>query len=54
LVVNNITYQDVIEIDYSSLKDKINENTPSKIYFAGKAGLIKFVPLEGIEVERIK
>jgi hypothetical protein len=54
MVVNNITYQDVIEIDYSSLKDKINENTPIKIYFAGKAGLIKFVPLEGIEVERIK
>lgn len=54
MVVKNITYQNVIEIDYSSLKDKINENTPIKIYFAGKAGLIKFVPLEGIEVERTK
>ena len=54
MVVKNITYQDVIEIDYSGLKDKINENTPVKIYFAGKAGLIKFVPVESIEVERIK
>ena len=34
--------------------EKINENTPIKIYFAEKAGLIKFVPIEGIEVERIK
>lgn len=54
LRVKNITYQNVIEIDYSGLKNKISENTPIKIYFAGKTGLIKFVPLEGIEVERIK
>jgi hypothetical protein len=54
LIVSNKTYFDIIEIDYSSIKNKINNNTPIKIFFAGKAGIIKFMPVEGIELERVE
>lgn len=54
IIVSDIKYKNIIEIDYSKIKNKINENTPLKIYFASKAGLIKYVPQEGIVVERIK
>ncbi len=54
LTIAETTYFDIIEIDYSSKKGKINENTPIKTYFAKNAGLIKFVPKEGIVLERIE
>jgi hypothetical protein len=54
LTISNTTYFDVIEIDYSNIKDKINENTPIRTFFASKVGLIKFIPKDGIIVERIE
>jgi hypothetical protein len=54
LIVSNKTYFDIIEIDYSSIKNKINNNTPIKIIFAGKAGIIKYMPVEGVELERVE
>jgi hypothetical protein len=54
LIVSNKTYFDIIEIDYSSIKNKINNNTPIKIFFAGKAGIIKFMPVEGVVLERVE
>jgi len=54
LVVANKTYFDIIEIDYSSIKSKINSNTPIKVFFAGKTGIIKFMPVEGVELERVE
>lgn len=52
--VKDFVYQDVIEIDYSDVKDKIDENTPVKSYFSGKSGLIKIMLKEGIVLERIQ
>ena len=54
LVVANKTYFDIIELDYSSIKNKINSNTPIKVFFAGKTGIIKFMPVEGVELERVE
>ena len=38
--------------DFSKLSKTKRENAPLKIYFAGKVGLIKFVPYDNIEVVR--
>lgn len=54
LTIASTSYFDIIEIDYSSKKDKINENTPIRVFFAKNAGLIKFEPKEGIVLERLK
>jgi hypothetical protein len=53
LKVGNIVYRDIIEIDFSQKKNKINEQTPVKTFLSGKTGLVKFVRKDGVVVERI-
>lgn len=54
MLVRNVIYQDVIEIDYSNIENLIDENTPVKSYFSGKSGLIKLILKNGYELERIQ
>lgn len=52
MTLKNKTYYDIIEIDFSKLSKTKRENAPLKIYFAGKVGLIKFVPFDNVELIR--
>jgi hypothetical protein len=54
LQVKQTIYHDILEIDYSAILNKIHKQTPSKIYLAGKEGLIKYIRQDGIVYERVK
>lgn len=54
LVVRDITYKNIIEIDYSKVKNKIDINTPVKTYISGEKGLIKLVRIDNNILERIE
>lgn len=51
--IQNVTYFDIIEIDYTNSTNKINDKTPIKTYISGKKGLIKIVRKDGNILERI-
>jgi hypothetical protein len=52
MTLKSKTYFDIIEIDFSKMSKTKRKNAPMKIYFAGKIGLIKFVPIDNIELFR--
>ncbi|MCL7755147.1 hypothetical protein [Polaribacter sp. Z022] len=51
--IQNVTYFDIIEIDYTNSINKVNDKTPIKTYISGKKGLIKIVRKDGNILERI-
>jgi hypothetical protein len=53
LTVKGVTYQDIIEVDYSNRISDIDNNTPVKTYISGAIGLIKFIRKDGVVAERI-
>lgn len=52
MTLKSKTYFDIIEIDFSKMSKTKRKNAPMKIYFAGKEGLIKFAPIDNIELVR--
>jgi hypothetical protein len=54
LSVRNISYGDIIEIDYSDNINAIDMNTPVKTYISGEKGLIKFIRKDNIIFERVE
>ena len=52
LSVRDITYGNIIEIDYSYKIRDIDINTPVKTYISGEKGLIKFIRRDNIIFER--
>jgi len=53
LVVMDVVYNNIIEIDYTGKINDIDENTPVKTYISGDKGLIKFIRKDGVITERI-
>lgn len=53
LLVRDVIYSHIIEIDYTDNIDLIDENTPVKTYISGDKGLIKFIRKDEIIAERI-
>lgn len=51
--VQNATYFNIIEIDYTNNIKKIDNKTPVKTYISGNKGLIKFIRKDGVFLERI-
>lgn len=52
--VRNISYGNIIEIDYSDQINNIDRNTPVKTYISGEKGLIKFILKDDIIFIRIE
>uniref|UniRef100_UPI0032169DAA hypothetical protein n=1 Tax=uncultured Draconibacterium sp. TaxID=1573823 RepID=UPI0032169DAA len=54
LTVKGVKYENIIEIDYSKVKNKIDTDTPVKTYISGDKGLIKFIRKDNITMERVQ
>lgn len=54
LIVRDISYKNIIEIDYSNNLSEIDLYTPIKSYISGDKGLIKFIRRDNIVFERIE
>jgi hypothetical protein len=53
IVVQNVTYFNIIELDYTNNITKIDDKTPVKTYISGTKGLIKLIRKDGNILERI-
>jgi hypothetical protein len=53
LLVKDVIYSNIIEIDYTDNIGLIDENTPVKTYISGDKGLVKFIRKDGIIAERV-
>lgn len=51
--VQNVTYYDIIEIDYTNNINEIDDKTPVKTYISGTKGLIKLIRKDGNILERV-
>lgn len=54
LVIRNIIYRRIIEVDYTSKLSKIDYNTPVKTYISGDKGLVKFIRKDNVVFERVE
>lgn len=53
LIVANVSYSPVLAFDFTAISESIYDDTPLILYFAGQAGLIKFVKKDGESFERV-
>ncbi len=53
-ILNNQTYKNVIEVDYTESINTLPDDHPIKLYFASNYGIIKFISKDGIVTEIVQ
>jgi hypothetical protein len=53
LIVKGVSYNRIIEVDYTGKENLIDLHTPVKTFISGEVGLIKFIRKDNVVFERI-